>query len=227
VTFRDRVAAGQALADRLKHLRGTDGVVLGLPRGGVPVAFEVARVLGLPLDVVVVGKIGVPCDPELAMGAVGEDGVAVVNTGVMAASRVSRTELAFAYEQARTEIEGRVRLFRGGRPRVPVDGRTAIIVDDGMATGATARAACQVVRRLGAARVVVAMPVAARAAAAALVALADEVVCPWRPAPFVAVGRYYQDFTPTGDAEVAALLERAARCAPGGAASAAGGHVAR
>ena len=204
--FRDRAAAGRFLGRRLAHLRGAGAVALGLPRGGVPVAFEVARALGLPLDVIVVRKVGVPGDPELAMGAVGEDGVTIVNAGVVAASRVSPAELAAAQDRARAELERCVTLLRGGRPRISLAGRTAVIVDKGMATGATARAACQVARGLGAARVVVAVPVAAGAAAEAVAEMADEMVCLVRPASFAAVGRYYADVTPTTDVEVAALL---------------------
>jgi putative phosphoribosyl transferase len=214
MTFRDRIAAGRALGHRLQHLRDTDAVVLGVSRGGVPVAFEVARALRLPLDVIVVRKVGVPSDPELAMGAVGEDGATIVNTGVVAASRVSDAQFTFAVRQARAELDRRVDLLRGGRPGIPLAGRTAIIVDDGMATGATARAACQIARGLGAARVVMAVPVAARDAAATLSAMADEVVCLCQPSSLVAVGRYYDDFTPTGDAEVAALLKQTTRPAP-------------
>ena len=190
-------------------------MVLGLSRGGVPVAFEVATALRLPLDVIVVRKVGVPDDPELAMGAVGEDSATIVNAGVATTRRVSDAELASAQETTRAEVERRTRLLRGGQPRVSVRGRTAIVVDDGTATGATARAACQVARKLGAARVVVAVPVGAPDAVAALGTIADEVACLGQPEPFLAVGRYYDDFTPTTDAEVAALLERAGRRTPG------------
>jgi putative phosphoribosyl transferase len=211
VMFRDRAAAGRFLGRRLAHLRGVGAVVLGLPRGGVPVAFEVARALRLPMDVIVVRKVGVPHVPELAMGAVGEDGVTIVNAGVVAASRVSPAELAAAQDRTRAELERRVTLLRGGRPRISLAGRIAVIVDDGLATGATARAACQVARRLGAARLVVAVPVAAHDAADAVAQTADETVCLLWSAEFAAVGRYYVDFRPTTDAEVAALLARSRR----------------
>jgi putative phosphoribosyl transferase len=207
--FRDRIAAGHRLGRRLAAWQDADAVVLGLPRGGVPVAFEVAMALRLPLDVVVVRKLGVPGNPELAMGAVGEDGATIVNAGVVAACRVSDRDVASAAEAARAEVERRARLLRPGRPRVPVRGRAVIVVDDGAATGATARVGCRVARELGATRVVVAVPVASVTAAAELAAVADEVVCLLRPDPFGAVGRYYEDFAPTTDAEVTALLDRA------------------
>jgi putative phosphoribosyl transferase len=207
--FRDRIAAGRRLGRRLAAWQDADAVVLGLPRGGVPVAFEVAMALRLPLDVVVVRKLGVPGNPELAMGAVGEDGATIINAGVVTACRVSDRDVASAAEAARAEVDRRARLLRPGRPRLPVRGRAVIVVDDGAATGATARVGCRVARELGATRVVVAVPVASVTAAAELAAVADEVVCLLRPDPFGAVGRYYEDFAPTTDAEVTALLDRA------------------
>jgi len=207
--FIDRADAGQRLAMLLEHLRGPDVVVLGLPRGGVPVAFEVARVLGAPLDVIVVRKLGVPFQPELAMGAVGEGGARVVDEEVRHAAGVSAEEFAAVEARERAELERRVRRFRGDRPPVPVAGRTAIVVDDGIATGSTARAACQVARAHGAARVVLAVPVAPRESVAALRDAADEVVCVEMPRSFFAIGQFYEDFTQTGDNEVVALLEQA------------------
>ena len=207
--FRDRVEAGRRLADELAHLRGADVVVLGLPRGGVPVAFEVARGLDAPLDVIVVRKVGVPWQPELAMGAVGEDKASIVNRQVVRATGIGPQELAAAQAQARAEVQRRVRALRGGRPRVRLAGRTAVVVDDGIATGSTARAACQVARADGAARVVLAVPVAPRGAVDALSDVADEVVCLTQPMWFQAVGQCYDDFAPTTDAEVVALLGRA------------------
>jgi len=142
MAFRNRAEAGQRLAQAVQHLHGTDVVVLGIPRGGVPVAVEVARALGAPLDVVVVHKVGVPWQPELAIGAVGECGVSIVNPELVRAAGVEPDELAAAQDQAWTELERRILLLRGDRPRVPVAGRTAIIVDDGIATGATAAVSC-------------------------------------------------------------------------------------
>ncbi|MGA5299565.1 phosphoribosyltransferase [Nucisporomicrobium flavum] len=215
MTYRDRVDAGRRLAHALRHLRGEDVVVLGLPRGGVPVAAEVARELNAPLDVIVVRKVGVPWQPELAMGAVGEDGAAVVNTGVVRVTKVAQDELNAAQERARAEIQRRVHALRGNRPRVELAGRTAVVVDDGIATGSTARVACRVARSLGATRIVLAAPVGAPDAVRSLVDVADEVVCPLRPATFHAVGRFYDDFRPTGDHEVANLLGATTGIRPG------------
>lgn len=204
--FADRRTAGRQLAATLEHLRGQDPVVLGLPRGGVPVAYEAARALAAPLDVVVVRKLGLPGQPELAMGAVGEGGVVVVNERVLALGRVERQELQDVCEREAAEVERRALRWRGTGRRERLTGRTAVLVDDGIATGATARAACQVVRALGAARIVVAVPVAAPAAAEELRADADEVVCLAVPERFGAVGAFYVDFGQTSEEEVARLL---------------------
>jgi putative phosphoribosyl transferase len=208
--FLDRAEAGRQLAALLGHLRGEDVVVLGLPRGGVPVAAEVARALGAPLDVILVRKLGVPVQPELALGAIGEDGVRIINPDVVEVTGVTVTEVATVEARERAELERRAQRFRGGRPPVPLAGRTAVIVDDGIATGATARAACQVARAHGASRVVLAAPVAPPSVRAALAAAADEVVCVETPRRFLAIGEWYTDFAQTGDSEVVALL-RAAR----------------
>lgn len=210
MSFSNRAAAGRRLAGELAHLRGTDVVVLGLPRGGVPVAYQVAQALDAPLDVIVVRKVGVPWQPELAMGAVGEDGASIVNSGVVHAVRVDREDLRAAQAHARLEVDRRVKFLRAGRPRTPIEGRMVIVVDDGIATGATARAACQVARAHGATRVILAVPVAPPRAVATLSTVADEVVCLEKPHCFQAVGQYYDDFTPTTDDEVIALLNRAA-----------------
>jgi putative phosphoribosyl transferase len=206
--FRDRVDAGRALAHRLLPLGTDDVVVLGLPRGGVPVAAEVAHALGAPLDVVVVRKLGVPSQPELAMGAIGEDGVCIVNDEVAASIRIAPEELAEVEQRERAELERRLQRYRAGRPRVPLHGRTAVVVDDGIATGSTARAACEVVRRLGAVRVVLAVPVAPASSVAELRSAADDVVCVEMPPYFHAVGQWYDDFSQTTDDEVTALLQK-------------------
>ena len=218
MVFANRADAGRRLAARLLDLRDKRVVVLGLPRGGVPVAFEVARALGAPLDVIIVRKLGVPFQPELAMGAIGEDGVRVINREVVRAAGVSAGELAAVEARERAELERRARRFRGGRPRQSLDGRVAVVVDDGIATGSTARAACQVARLQGAARVVLAVPVAPPRWQARIGAVADELVCLQTPARFSAIGQFYADFTQTTDDEVVACLQRAA--APGSVADA-------
>jgi len=210
VPFVDRVDAGRRLAGRLAYLRDEDVVVLGLPRGGVPVAFEVARALEAPLDVIVVRKLGVPFQPELGMGAIGEEGVRVINDEVVRAALVTPAELEEVEQRERVELERRARRFRGDRPRVPLTGRTAVVVDDGIATGSTARAACQVARAHGAARVVLAVPVAPPDAVSEFRRLVDEVVCLETPARLWAIGQWYRDFSQTSDDEVVALLEQAA-----------------
>ena len=208
--FVDRIDAGRRLAERLGHLREADPVVLGLPRGGVPVAHQVAEALDAPLDVIVVRKLGVPFQPELGMGAIGEDGVRIVNPEVVRAARVTDDEIAAVERRERAELERRARRFRGDRPRVPLEGRTAIVVDDGIATGSTARAACQVARAHGAARVVLAVPVAPPGWTDRLGADADELVCLETPEQFWAIGQWYGDFTQTSDGEVVDCLERRA-----------------
>jgi putative phosphoribosyl transferase len=220
--FVDRVDAGRRLAERLTHLRDQDVVVLGLPRGGVPVAFEVARALGAPLDVIVVRKLGVPYQPELAMGAVGEDGTLLVDADRVRREHVSEAELAEIERRAGVQVQRRAQRFRVARPRVPLTGRTALVVDDGIATGSTARAACQVARADGAARVVLAAPVCARGTAVELRREVDEFDCTEVPDVFDSVGRFYLDFSQVSDDEVVELLRRAA----GAAAGPAGGSAA-
>ena len=208
--FADRHEAGRLLAAALGHLRGADVVVVGLPRGGVPVAYEVACALGAPLDVIVVRKLGVPSQPELAMGAIGEDGVRVVNDDVVRHTGVSAAGLAAVEARERTELARRALLFRSGRRRIALAGRVVVVVDDGVATGSTAAAACRVARAEGARRVILAVPVAPTEWAERLAGAADELVCLLNPHPFFGVGQFYDDFSQTSDAEVAACLERAA-----------------
>ncbi|BCW68337.1 putative phosphoribosyl transferase [Arthrobacter sp. NicSoilB4] len=208
--FEDRVDAGRQLGRRLAELRGQDIVVLGLPRGGVPVAFEVAAALDAPLDVIVVRKLGLPYQPELAMGAIGEGGARVLEERVLAHARVSETELQAVEDHERAVLENRVLRFRKGRTREDLTGRIAVIVDDGIATGSTARVACRVARQLGAARVILAVPVAPADTLGSLTE-PDEVVCLATPRQFSAVGYHYRDFSPTEDDEVVKLLDAAAK----------------
>jgi putative phosphoribosyl transferase len=214
VRFSDRADAGQRLARRLEYLRGGDNVVLGLPRGGVPVAFEVARALGAPLDVIVVRKLGVPFQPELAMGAIGEGGVKVTNDEVIRRSGVTESEFAAVERRELVDLQRQAERFRAGRPHVDIAGRTVIVVDDGIATGSTASAACQVARRHGATTVIMAAPVGAPESINALRAVCDEVVCLDAPPFFAAVGTWYDDFRHVPDADVTNLLERASAAVP-------------
>ncbi len=207
--FRDRAEAGNRLALQLHHLRGPDVVVVGLPRGGVPVAAEVARALQAPLDVILVRKLGLPFQPELAMGAIGEDGVRVINDDLIFGAEVSDEELAAVERREQAELERRVQTYRAGRDRVPLEGRTVIVVDDGVATGSTATAACQVARAAGARRVVLATPVAPPDWIHRLRGVADELIAVATPTTFYAIGQFYRDFRPTTDAEVVELLENA------------------
>jgi putative phosphoribosyl transferase len=210
--FRDRTDAGRQLADELLHYGGRDGVIiLALPRGGVPVAAEVANRLALPLDVFVVRKLGVPGHEELAMGAIASGDVRVLNHDVINAisvpDEIIETVTAVEYE----ELRRRERSYRGERPAPDVHGRTVILVDDGLATGASMRAAVAALRQKGAARIVVAVPVGAPSTCHELEQGADEVICLTTPYAFVGVGQYYEDFSQTSDEEVRDLLERASK----------------
>jgi predicted phosphoribosyltransferase len=213
VGYADRHEGGAALADRLRQFAGQDVVVLALPRGGVPVGYELARALGAPLDVFVVRKLGLPGHPELAMGAIASGDVRVLNQDLLESYPVSRAALEAVTGAERVELERRERTYRDGQPLVPVEGRVVILVDDGLATGSTMRAAVLAVRRLHPARVVVAVPVGARQTCQELREVADDVICPFTPEPFSAVGLWYADFSQTTDAEVRHLLALAASSA--------------
>lgn len=209
--FRDRRQAGQLLGERLLPLRDEKPVVLALPRGGVPVGAEVARILGAPLDVIVVRKLGVPFQPELGFGAIGEGDVTVLDRDLVERARLGDRDIQRVITSERRELERRVARYRAGHPPVRVLGRTAVIVDDGVATGGTARVAVQVARAMGARRVVVAVPVAPPETVARLRSEADQVVCLFAPPQFVAVGQWYEHFEQTSDRQVGALLHETNR----------------
>jgi predicted phosphoribosyltransferase len=207
--FRNRTDAGRQLAEKLAAYANRPGVlVLALPRGGVPVGFEVARELGAPLDVFLVRKLGVPGYEELAMGAVATGGVRVLNDEILRGLGISDHEIDAAAARELQELARRERLYRGDRPPPDIAGRTVILVDDGLATGATMRAAIAAVRQRQPARIVVAVPTASPDTCEALKAEADDVVCAMTPEPFLAVGHWYEDFTQTTDDEVRELLAR-------------------
>jgi len=209
--FRDRAEAGQALAARLgaSYAECTDVLVLALPRGGVPVAFEVARVLAAPLDVYLVRKLGVPGHEELAMGAIASGGVRVLNEDVVRGLDIPQATIDAVAAVEQGELDRRERAYRDDRPAPAIAGRTVIVVDDGLATGATMRAAVAALRQQAPRRVVVAVPVAAPATCAEFRAEVDEVVCVITPEPFRAVGLWYENFAPTTDEEIHDLLARA------------------
>jgi len=206
--FEDRHAAGRMLTVPLEPFTGrTDVVVLGLPRGGVPVAYEVALALGLPLDVLLVRKLGVPRHEELAFGAIASGGVRVLNPDVVAEMGLGEEQIEQVTAAQQLELERREQAYRDGRPPLELDGRTAILVDDGLATGATMRAAVHAVHEQ-VAWAVAAVPVAPAQTCAELREVADAVVCPFAPEKFVAVGLWYRKFSATSDEEVRALLAR-------------------
>lgn len=208
--FKDRVDAGRTLAALLSPFAGrNDVVVLALPRGGVPVGFEVASVLHAPLDVFVVRKLGVPAQPELAMGAIASGGVRVLNREVVDYLRIPPEVIDRVAANEQRELERRERQYRGDAPPPPIEGRSVILVDDGLATGSTMRAAVLAVRERRPGAVVVAVPVAPPSTCEALKAQADQVVCAVTPPDFSAVGLWYEDFSQTSDADVRRLLERA------------------
>ncbi|HEU5223189.1 MAG TPA: phosphoribosyltransferase family protein [Candidatus Lumbricidophila sp.] len=208
VVFADRRDAGRRLAAAVVAAAVDDPVVIGLPRGGVPVAAEVAARLGAPLEVIVVRKLGLPRQPEVAMGAIGEAGVRFIDQMLVTRAGVSSIELAAVERRERQNLERRVARFRGHRGPPDLTGRTALIVDDGIATGATSAAACEVARRFGANHVILAAPVGSPDTIRQI-AGADEVICPVQPLRLDAVGLYYRDFTQTEDDEVTRLLDAA------------------
>lgn len=213
--FRDREDAGVQLAAQLsRYADDPKVVVLGLPRGGVPVAYQVARRLKAPLDIFVVRKLGVPGHRELAMGAIASGGVRVMNPDVVDALRISEPMIAAVAAQEQIELERQQRAYRGDLPFPDLAGRTAIVVDDGLATGSTMRAAVKALRQMQPARIVVAAPVAAAETFRTLAAEADEVVCVSTPEQFQAVSMWYQEFSQTSDEEVRSLLESSAHVAP-------------
>jgi putative phosphoribosyl transferase len=215
IVFVDRIDAGRRLADRLADYARFEPIVIGMARGGVPVAAQVAERLGAPLDVLVVRKIGVPWHPELGVGAIAEGGAIVSNEALIADLGIRPGELEPVIERERRVLEDRVRRYRGRRPPIPVEGRVAIVIDDGLATGYTARAAVEAVRRRGASRVVLAVPVAPRHTIEALRSVADEVVAVDPRDDLYAIGEFYADFSQTSDEEIVALLgERPMASAP-------------
>ncbi|MGA8595817.1 MAG: phosphoribosyltransferase [Bryobacteraceae bacterium] len=214
--FRDRADAGRRLADRLaRTTNDPTTIVLGLPRGGVPVAFEVARSLEAELDVFLVRKLGLPGQEELAIGAIASGGVRILNESLIRELQLSKSLIDRITAREEYELKRREDLYRQGRPGVPVRNRAAILVDDGLATGASMKAACRALRLQGPRRIVVAVPVAARETCDEFRIDVDEIVCAFTPTPFLAVGIWYEDFSQTTDEEVQRLLEQAERGATG------------
>jgi len=210
MVFRDRIEAGQELAQKLMKYAGrSDVLVLALPRGGVPVGFEVAQALHAPLDVFLVRKLGLPGHEELAMGAIATGGVRVLNDDVVRYQRVSPATIDAVAQAEQAELERRERDYRGDRPASDVRGKTVILVDDGLATGASMRAAVKALREQHPDRIVVAVPVGSRETCGEFQEDADETICARMPEPFYAVGAWYDDFSPTTDREVRELLQRA------------------
>ncbi len=213
--FRNRAEAGSLLAELLREYGGRDDVVvLALPRGGVPVGYEVAKELGAPLDVFVVRKLGVPGYEELAMGAIASGGVLVLDRQAIQSLDITEQDISRAAEAEQRELERREAAYRGDREPLDLGDKTVILVDDGLATGSTMRAAAEAVRQLSPARIVVAVPVAAAETCDEFRDVVDEIVCAAMPRPFYAVGLWYDDFSQTSDEEVRGLLERAADARP-------------
>lgn len=211
--YRDRREAGQVLASYLEeHDLGTNALVLALPRGGVPVAAEIAEVLHLPLEVFLVRKLGLPGHPEFAMGAIASGGVELLDHPLIAQARVSPAEVAAVIQSEKRELARRERLYRP-EGALAVDSHAAVVVDDGLATGFTLRAAVVALRQMGCPRIVAAVPVGAQSTCRELAREVDLLVCPLQPVEFVAVGLWYEDFSPTSDEDVQACLARTARAA--------------
>jgi putative phosphoribosyl transferase len=209
--FQDRFQAGRLLASKLSYLANRpDVVVLALPRGGVPVGYEVAKALNTPLDVFVVRKLGVPGHKELAMGAIASGGVRVLNENVIRKLGIPNEVVETVAEEEKRELERREREYRDGRPPIEIRGRTVILVDDGLATGSSMRVAVLALRKKNPAQIIVAVPVAAPATCAEFESEVDQVICAVTPEPFWAVGQWYTDFSQTSDEEVRDLLRRAA-----------------
>ena len=214
--FRDRVDAGRQLAGKLAHYANRDDVlVLGIPRGGVAVAFEVAQALHAPLDILLVRKLGTPGQRELAMGAIASGGVRILNHDLIHSLGITEEQLTETIREQETELQRREQLYRGVRPGIAVKGKVAILVDDGIATGSSMLAAINALRTLEPKKIVVAVPVAPAQAFSQITAVADELVCASTPNGFFAIGQFYEEFPQTEDAEVHALLNRAARPAVG------------
>jgi len=210
IPFPDRARAGRGLAEQLESEGPWRGaLVLALPRGGVPVAYEVASRLGLELDILVVRKLGLPGNPELAMGAIASGGVRVLNEDVVHYAHVPQATIDLAAERETLELKRRERVYRGERPLPSLQGRPVILIDDGLATGATMRAAIEAVKRLGAETTIVAVPVGAPETVGQLRRLADRVICLYTPQELCAIGYWYRDFNQVSDAEVQELLQRA------------------
>jgi putative phosphoribosyl transferase len=209
--FRDREEGGRLLAKRLREYAGEAPVVLALPRGGVAVGYEIAQALGAPLDVMIVRKLGVPWHPELGMGALAEGGAVYINQGVLEEADITPGELRAVIAEESRELERRVQRYRGGRPLPELRGRTVILVDDGLATGGTARAAVRALRGLGASRIILAVPVAASQTAKQLREVVDALVCVQKPGDLWAIGTHYEDFHQMSDEEVHILLDQARR----------------
>jgi putative phosphoribosyl transferase len=208
--FRDRAQAGQALAQKLSAYKGrAEVLVLGLPRGGIPVAYEVAQALQAPLDVFLVRKLGVPGREELAMGAIASGGVRVLNAEVVAVLAIPEYIIDAVAEREQRELERRERIYRGDRPRAEIRGRAVILIDDGLATGASMRAAVASLRAQDPAKISIAVPVAPSETCEQFAREVDEIVCAATPEPFFGVGQWYDDFTQTSDEEVQTLLQRA------------------
>jgi len=216
--FQDRREAGRVLATRLmQYANRPDVVVLALPRGGVPVGYEVARALHAPLDVFVVRKLGLPGQEELAMGAIASGGVRVLNEDLVRALGIPPQVIERVTAEEERELERRERDYRDGRPPIDVRGKTVILVDDGLATGSSMRVAAEALRKKGPARIVVAVPVAASATCEEFASEVDQVICAATPQPFWAVGQWYRDFSQTTDEEVRDLLRRANQPVPNAA----------